>query len=220
VPLTPADIHNMEFGKATLGKRGYDEEQVDVLLDEVSREMIRLLEENDVLQRRAGRPAEQPAVSDGTAEAEFTALAAALDRARRDCDRAEQNARQLRDRLAQVRRAAAAEPPAIVLDERVLAMAQRTADDHLQDADQQSHKLLAEAQQRCERLVREARTAADDVERSAQRRHSEASAALQDRRAGLLREIGELTQFAEDYRAALESSMVRQQQHLEGVPVP
>jgi DivIVA domain-containing protein len=217
VPLTPADIHNQEFGKATLGKRGYDEEQVDVLLDEVSREMIRLLEENESLQRRAGRPA-APAVSDGAAEAEFAALAAELDRARRDCDRAEQNARRLRDRLVQMRQAAPARP-AVVVDERVLAMAQRTADDHLQDADQQSHELLAEAQQRSEQVIRDARAAAEDVERVAQRRHREATAALQTKRTDLLREIDELTHFAEDYRVALESSMVRQQQHLEGVPV-
>jgi DivIVA domain-containing protein len=224
VPLTPADIHNMEFGKATLGKRGYDEEQVDILLDEVSREMIRLLEENDVLQRRAGRPAE-PVASDGMAEAEFAAVAAELDRARRECDRAEQNARQLRDRLVQVRQASAsrqvsAAQTAVVVDDRVLAMAQRTADDHLQDANQQSLELLAEAQQRCERLIRDARAAADDVERVAQRRHSEAASALQSKRTDLLREIEELKQFAEDYRAALESSMVRQQQHLEGAPLP
>jgi DivIVA domain-containing protein len=212
----------MEFGKATLGKRGYDEEQVDVLLDEVSREMIRLLDENDLLQRRAGAPAERaPAVSDGTVEAEFSSLAAELDRARRSCDRAEQNARQMRDRLAQARqaRSAAVAKPAVVLDDRVLAMAQRTADDHMQDANQESTKLLTEAQEQSVQLIRDARAAADDVERLAQRRHTEAAAALQSRRTGLLREIEELTQFAEDYRMALESSMVRQQQLLEGVPV-
>lgn len=32
-PLTPADIRNVVFDKAPLGKRGYDEEQVDTFLD-------------------------------------------------------------------------------------------------------------------------------------------------------------------------------------------
>src|SRR3954451_20198097 len=83
VPLTPADIHNVEFAKASLGKRGYDEEQVDALLDEITQEMIKLLEENDVLQRRTEQASASSAVDD---------LAAELASARRECDRAEQHA--------------------------------------------------------------------------------------------------------------------------------
>ena len=68
MPLTPADIHNVEFAKASLGKRGYDEEQVDSLLDEITQEMIKLLEENDVLQRRTEEASASNAVDDLTAE--------------------------------------------------------------------------------------------------------------------------------------------------------
>ena len=46
MPLTPADIHNTAFKKPPIGKRGYDEEEVDAFLDEVEQEPIRLLEEN------------------------------------------------------------------------------------------------------------------------------------------------------------------------------
>src|SRR3954469_10238768 len=64
MPLTPADIHNMDFGKASLGRRGYHEDEVDALLDEVTQEMIRLLEENDALHHMldagAGTPLDEP----------------------------------------------------------------------------------------------------------------------------------------------------------------
>ena len=33
MPLTPADIHNVAFKKPPIGKRGYDEEEVDAFLD-------------------------------------------------------------------------------------------------------------------------------------------------------------------------------------------
>src|SRR3954453_23615513 len=55
--LTPADIHNTAFKKPPIGKRGYDEEEVDAFLDEVEQELIRLLEENGALHdqmRRGG----------------------------------------------------------------------------------------------------------------------------------------------------------------------
>jgi DivIVA domain-containing protein len=34
-PLTPADVHDVIFDKAPLGKRGYDEKQVDAFLDRI-----------------------------------------------------------------------------------------------------------------------------------------------------------------------------------------
>ena len=53
MPLTPADVHNVAFKKPPIGKRGYDEEEVDAFLDEVERELARLIEENNEL--KAGR---------------------------------------------------------------------------------------------------------------------------------------------------------------------
>ena len=41
MPLTPADVHNVAFKKPPIGKRGYDEEEVDAFLDEVERELAR-----------------------------------------------------------------------------------------------------------------------------------------------------------------------------------
>ena len=65
MPLTPADVHNVAFKKPPIGKRGYDEEEVDAFLDIVEVELARLIEENNDLRNagadangRSGAPAE------------------------------------------------------------------------------------------------------------------------------------------------------------------
>lgn len=54
MPLTPAEVHNVAFKKPPIGKRGYDEEEVDAFLDIVEVELSRLIEENNDLRARAG----------------------------------------------------------------------------------------------------------------------------------------------------------------------
>src|SRR6476620_9770301 len=49
MPLTPADLHNVVFKKPPIGKRGYDEDEVDAFLDVVEAELARLIEENNEL---------------------------------------------------------------------------------------------------------------------------------------------------------------------------
>ncbi|MBM9469262.1 DivIVA domain-containing protein [Nakamurella leprariae] len=44
MPLTPADVHNVQFKKPSIGKRGYDEDEVDAFLDKVEAELTRLIE--------------------------------------------------------------------------------------------------------------------------------------------------------------------------------
>ncbi len=221
--LTPADIHNTEFGKAPLGRRGYDEEEVDALLDEVTQEMIKLLEENEVLQRRVGRPDARPdqAPPASALLADIDAAGAELDRARRACDQAEQQAHRLQRQLEEARQKAAAGTPApsfgVESPDRVLAMAQRTADDYMNEADQKARDLITEARERSADLADEAHTMAAGIEADAQRRYREAADTLQATHTALIKEIEELTSFAENYRVALENHVVRQTQLLEGV---
>ena len=54
MPLTPAEVHNVAFKKPPIGKRGYDEEEVDAFLDIVEVELARLLEENSDLKSKGG----------------------------------------------------------------------------------------------------------------------------------------------------------------------
>src|ERR1700746_1075568 len=52
MPLTPADVHNVAFSKSPIGKRGYNEDEVDAFLDLVENELTRLIEENSDLRQR------------------------------------------------------------------------------------------------------------------------------------------------------------------------
>src|SRR6478672_12370672 len=95
MPLTPAEVHNVAFKKPPIGKRGYDEEEVDAFLDIVEVELARLIEENNDLRARAngGAPSGAPAgapVDDGRLEAAQNELSAAqheLNSAREDNQR-------------------------------------------------------------------------------------------------------------------------------------
>lgn len=219
MPLTPADIQNAVFGKASIGKRGYDEEQVDSLLDEVTHEMIRLLEQNDLLRQRAGLQgaAEAPAPERSVSDEELAAAGAELNRALRARDQAEKNAHDLRNQLEQVRRAVAAEQQQPPKDHGpVMAMAQRTADDHMRDARRQSDSLISEAREKSAQVIDEARAEANDLENTSRRRYKDSLEDLQEQRNRVLRDIDGLTHMAEDYQAALHDHMIHQQQLLDG----
>ena len=54
MPLTPADVHNVAFSKPPIGKRGYNEDEVDAFLDLVEQELSRLIEDNADLRQRVG----------------------------------------------------------------------------------------------------------------------------------------------------------------------
>ncbi|GIE93032.1 DivIVA domain-containing protein [Paractinoplanes rishiriensis] len=216
MPLTPADIHNTTFGKSALTRRGYDTEQVDALLDDVTQEMIQLLEENDDLRRRAdlAQAAGVGAAPGRPDRAELTAVTGELERARRARDLAEQNARILQSRLADARRAATVEAAGDRSDhpDGVLTMAHRAADDYLQRAHQESGQLLADARSRSERIAEDAWTAAHGIETDSQQRNSRAASELRDRHTAVLDEIDALSGLAETYRALLKDQVRRQAQ--------
>ena len=151
MPLTPADIHNMAFKKPPIGKRGYDEEEVDAFLDEVEQELIRLLEENGALRdqmQRGGGTGGGSAASTMVLTGEFASLVGELERLQEARDRAEANARNMQAQLERARaesRSQSGALPSIGDDDRnarVLQMAQRTADDHMRDARKESDALL------------------------------------------------------------------------------
>jgi DivIVA domain-containing protein len=68
MPLSPAEVHNVAFKKPPIGKRGYDEEEVDAFLDIVEVELARLIEENNDLRARGGGGAPAEAGPDNSAE--------------------------------------------------------------------------------------------------------------------------------------------------------
>src|SRR5262245_58000861 len=113
MPLTPADVHNVAFKKPPIGKRGYDEEEVDAFLDEVERELARLIEENNELRAQAARGGGGPVMAAAGMghTGEIADLKTQLDRIQREKAAAEQAARQLQAEVDQVRTSG---PPAAV----------------------------------------------------------------------------------------------------------
>jgi len=219
MPLTPADIHNVAFKKPPIGKRGYDEEEVDAFLDEVERELARLLEENVELRARLG-----PVANDDREQrlrAEITSLRSQWERVQRDKVAAEQAATQVQAELEQARSQSLSvggggggEPQG----GRVLLMAQRTADDHVNDARREGESVLAEARVKAERTVQEAQGKAEVVEREAHERHQQAVGSLDRKRSELLEEISGLTGLAKDYRNRLQEALANLLMEMETVP--
>src|SRR5262245_29252499 len=106
MPLTPADVHNVAFKKPPIGKRGYDEEEVDAFLDEVERELARLIEENNELraQNERGRAGGPPTTGgDIRHTGELADLKTQLDRIQREKAQAEQAARQMQMEIDSMR---------------------------------------------------------------------------------------------------------------------
>ncbi|GAA4600857.1 DivIVA domain-containing protein [Actinoplanes octamycinicus] len=226
MPLTPADIHNVAFKKPPIGKRGYDEEEVDAFLDEVEQELIRLLEENNALRNQAqrgggGGMASNPAATMVITN-EFADLQAQLERLQEARARAEQNAR---DMQAQLERARSATPsgamPTVGDDDRnarVLMMAQRTADEHMRDAQREVEALLDAARGKAEQLTAEAQMKASTIESDARRNHAEAMDSLVEKRAALIDEIDKLGQLAKGYQQALTNHVTQQLMDLTSGP--
>jgi DivIVA domain-containing protein len=223
MPLTPADVHNVAFKKPPIGKRGYDEEEVDAFLDEVERELARLIEENNELRAQGERGGGRPSTAAGPgADPRFAQenaeLKAQLDRVNRDKGAAEQAARSMQSELEQLRTQGGpvstgdGEQQAL----RVLMMAQRTADDHVNDARRESDKLLSDARTKAEEVTREARAKADALERDARQRHQEAMGGLDAKRTALQKHIEELKQFEREYRTRLKAYLESQLRDLDG----
>jgi DivIVA domain-containing protein len=218
MPLTPADVHNVAFKKPPIGKRGYDEEEVDAFLDEVERELARLIEENsDLRSQGGGAPRPAAAGADPRLAQENVELKAQLDRLNRDKAAAEQAARSMQGELEQLRGQGAAvsgdgEQQAL----RVLMMAQRTADDHVNDARREADKLLTDARTKAEEVTRESRSKADALERDARQRHAEAMGGLDAKRTALQKHIEELKQFEREYRTRLKAYLESQLRDLDG----
>jgi DivIVA domain-containing protein len=135
MPLTPAEVHNVAFKKPPIGKRGYDEEEVDAFLDIVEVELSRLIEENNDLRARITSGGQPAPAAGGIDPAE---LAAARD----------ENGR-LQGRIAELERALnqgknGAQQQVVQLQQQVAALEQQLAENRKQL--EQAQQNLVEAQ--------------------------------------------------------------------------
>ncbi|MGH8791371.1 MAG: DivIVA domain-containing protein [Stackebrandtia sp.] len=221
MPLTPADVHSISFKKAPIGNRGYDEDEVDNFLDEVERELVRLIEVNNKLQTEV----EQGGVGPASHASENAELLAEFERLQREKSEAEQAARELEADIEELRHAgpAAAQGPNaadVAGGEqqalKLLMVAQRTADDHLDSARTEAESVLTEARTQAEEMVTEARTQVDALEQEAQQRHQEVMGDLEAKRSALHKHIEELKTFERQYRTRLKAYLESQLRDLTG----
>jgi DivIVA domain-containing protein len=231
--LTPADVHNVAFSKPPIGKRGYNEDEVDAFLDLIEAELARLIEENNELRQQVEQLDQQ------------------LDSARADLDGARSAAPVVQE--APSRRLAPVPPPTSMEETtpgpmgggdhhvqaaKVLGLAQEMADRLTGEAKQEADGMLAEARTKSEQLLSEARAKSDTMvnesrtraetmlnearsraetlersardkattlERESQRKHNELLGAMTTEKKALEKELETLRTFEREYRTRLRT---------------
>ncbi|MEU5947552.1 DivIVA domain-containing protein [Micromonospora sp. NPDC047465] len=223
MPLTPADIHNVAFKKPPIGKRGYDEEEVDAFLDGIEREIIRLIEENESLRRRVvqGPPSHEADGLGAAGYAELSELRSRLQRVISEKADTERVRDLLHADLERARAQAGARAEGGAQDgqvARVLEMAQQTADGHIEDARREADRLIGSALGEAQSLVEEAQATAGKAEEAALQRYHDAILSLENERDALQRRIEELTGFGRDYQERLRFEVTRRMDNMKEIP--
>jgi len=180
MPLTPADVHNVAFKKPSIGKRGYDEDEVDAFLDVVEAELSRLIEENADLKTKA--------------ELGAGGLTVPLTKAQTPMSTGEAHS-------AAARLLGLAQETA----DRLTGEAKTEADKTLADAKSQAEALLSDATARAEAAERDSRTKAENLDREAKARYDETLGKLDNERVGLEKKIDDLRGYEREYRGRLKS---------------
>ena len=215
MPLTPADVHNVVFKKPPIGKRGYDEDEVDAFLDVVEAELARLIEENNDLRASGGgqradeRPAEQAPLTAAAApppppanppanprEDDSVRASRMLSLARETAERYVNEAKGQADQMV---------TSAKSNSERMLAEARTKSEQMVNEAKARAEGMLADSRNRADTMEREARAKATALAQDAERRHAEAMGTREEKRASLDRKVDELRTFEREYRTRLRS---------------
>ena len=217
MPLTPADVHNVAFKKPPIGKRGYDEDEVDAFLDLIEAELARLIEENNDLKQQVDEMARSGGPGPGQLRQPPPPPAPEpMVMAPQAAPRIDENSQVVK----------------------VLAMAQETAEKYVSDAKTEADRMIGDARSTADRMIGEARSKADSmvgdarsqaasVEREArgkatslvqdaERKHNEIIGGLEQRKGTLEKRIEELRTFEREYRTRLKSYLESQLRDLDG----
>lgn len=234
MPLTPADVHNVAFSKPPIGKRGYNEDEVDAFLDLVENELTRLIEENADLRQRvaeleqelssapagggqaaqsiphyepAPEPVQQPAYEAPAAPSEDQHLRAAkvLSLAQETADRLTGGAKAESEKMLADARAQA---------DAMVSEARQTAETTVAEARQRADAMLADAQNRSETQLRQAQEKADALQADAERKHSEIMGTINQQRTVLEGRLEQLRTFEREYRTRLKTYLESQLEEL------
>jgi DivIVA domain-containing protein len=182
MPLTPADVHNVAFSKPPIGKRGYNEDEVDAFLDLVEAELARLIEENEDLREQVSELDQRL----GNAQADLEEARSRPQAAPpapvsppTQALRPVEPPQQMRPPMEPQRSMA---PPPQMAEEReqsgdhhvqvakVLSMAQEMAERLTAEAKSEADSMLGDARTKSEQLLSEARTKSDGLVNDARSR--------------------------------------------------
>jgi DivIVA domain-containing protein len=235
MPLTPADVHNVAFSKPPIGKRGYNEDEVDAFLDLVEAELARLIEENNDLRNQVEqldqqlhaapvdtgpqlRPLEQPRpvmapmpppMREQTSPGgdHHVQAAKVLGLAQEMADRLTGEAKAEADGMLSEAR---------TKSEQLLSDARAKADGMVNEARPRAETMLNDARTRAETLDRQSREKAASLERDAARKHTEIIGSLSQEKSILEKKIDELRTFEREYRTRLKTYLESQLRELDG----
>lgn len=223
MPLTPADVHNVAFSKPPIGKRGYNEDEVDAFLDLVETELARLIEENADLRQRVGEldaeltssrggvvqtqvvPVVQPVMEAGVSEDQGLKAARVLSLAQDTADRLTNSAITESENMLADARAQA---------EQIVSEARDFADTTVTDARERADAMLADAQTRSEAQLRAAQEKADILQGDAERKHTELMNTINQQRTVLEGRLEQLRTFEREYRTRLKTYLESQLEEL------
>lgn len=240
MPLTPADVHNVAFSKPPIGKRGYNEDEVDAFLDLVETELTRLIEENaDLRQRvneldqdlaaaRAGgtpqatssipvyEPTPEPVAPPQPVVAPQPAADLSTEEQHLKAARVLSLAQDTADRLTGTARA---EAEKLMADARanadqIVSEARHTAETTVAEARQRADAMLTDAQTRSETQLRQAQEKADALQADAERKHSEIMGTINQQRTVLEGRLEQLRTFEREYRTRLKTYLESQLEEL------
>ncbi|HEX9832341.1 MAG TPA: DivIVA domain-containing protein [Mycobacterium sp.] len=242
MPLTPADVHNVAFSKPPIGKRGYNEDEVDAFLDLVENELTRLIEENADLRQRVAE-LDQELASGGSGGAQSTQSIPHYEAAPTPPPAPEPTpqpvyeapptpsvteeqsikaarvlalAQDTADRLTGTARA---ESDKLLADARaqadaLVSEARQTAETTVAEARQRADAMLADAQTRSETQLRQAQEKADALQADAERKHSEIMGTINQQRTVLEGRLEQLRTFEREYRTRLKTYLESQLEEL------
>lgn len=189
MPLTPADVHNVAFSKPPIGKRGYNEDEVDAFLDLVEAELARLIEENEDLreqvseldQRLGNTQADLEEARSRPPAAMAAPVAPPTQQIQRPVEPPPQMRSPMETQRAMPERSMGAPPPQAaeqgdhggdhhVQVAKVLSMAQEMAERLTAEAKSEADSMLGDARTKSEQLLSEARTKSDGLVNDARAR--------------------------------------------------
>nr|WP_228046326.1 DivIVA domain-containing protein [Saccharopolyspora sp. HNM0983] len=172
--MTPADVHNVAFSKPPIGKRGYNEDEVDAFLDLVEAELARLVEENNDLRSQVEQlesqlQSAQVDLDDARSQAAAASASASSAPAAPAAQPEEPR------RLTPVPAPSAAEQTSPGGDHhvqaaKVLGLAQEMADRLTGEAKSEADGMVSDARTKSEQLLSEARSKSDSLVNDARSR--------------------------------------------------